>query len=202
MNRLVRDLVIVTLMAMLIAAFWTYRTEKTAAIAAQYAPAAPHRTLIPAGTQFQAILRDGIAESTRAGDRIVGFVSVPVVVNNELAIPAGTELKGVVEDISAGKKMATVRLNFDHLVFHDRELSIQTKSVIARAPIVSDFDILSSALQTATGAAVGAAMGAASGNESRIGRGIVEGALSGVAPSEKRITQITLVLNEALELPA
>ena len=202
MNRLVRDLVIVTLIpVLLIVAFWIYRTRITALKAAQYAPAAPQLTVIPPGTQFQAILRDGIPESTKAGDTIVGFISAPVVVNNEVAIPAGTPLKGVVEEVKMGEKKAIVRVNFDHLVFHDREFSIRTKSVMATAPIVSDFEVLASALRTTTGAAVGAAAGATSRDEGQIGKGLVGGALSGVAPSQQKFTPVTLVLNEALELP-
>src|SRR2546422_1716332 len=113
MNRLVRVLVIVPLIPVLLfVAFWFNRTRTTAVKAAQYAPAAPQLTVIPPGTQFQAILRDGIPESTKAGDKIVGFISPPVVVKNKVAIPAGTPLKGVVEEAKMGEKKGIVRGNF------------------------------------------------------------------------------------------
>jgi hypothetical protein len=201
MNHIRRYLLIIVVITALIASILAYRTEITTTKAAQYAPTAVQRTVIPAGTQIQAILRDGIAESTRPGDSVVGFVSAPVVVNDELVIPIGTVLTGVVQEIAAGAEKATVRLKFLHLVFDDQEFSIQTDPVIARTPIVSDFNLLSSALQTATGAAVGTATGAVSKDEEMIGTGLVQGALRGVAPSKRRTTPITLVLNQALELP-
>jgi hypothetical protein len=200
MERLVRYLVIITVIIVLIWGFQALRTEIATQQAARYAPAAVQRTIIPSGTQFQVLLRDGIAESTRSGDSILGFVSAPVVINGEVTIPAGTVLQGVVEEIAAGKKQATVRLDFHHLLFHDREFDIKTESVMAKTVIVSDFTILSSALQTATGAATGAAMGAATKNEAMIGSGLVGGALAGVAPSLEQLTPITLVLKEPLEL--
>src|SRR5512147_2969497 len=81
-------------------AFRLYRVKATAEEADQFAPAGARQTLIPAGTEITAVLRNGIAESATAGDPVRAFVSEPVVVNGSVVIAPGAQLRGELQEIS------------------------------------------------------------------------------------------------------
>ena len=198
MKRVARFLIIATI-SFGIWAFWQYRVHMAVVAASQFAPRIAAQTLVPAGTEVRAILKDEITESTKPGDPVLGFVSDQVIVNNRLAIPSGARLNGVIEQISKDSKEATIRLYFTSLVIDHEEIRIHARPVRARAPIVTDISILGSAFDAVTEASVGAAVGAVTRSREAIAAGLAAGALRGGSGQDQNNIQITLVLTEPAE---
>src|SRR5262249_38458373 len=145
--------------------------------ASEFKPATPQLTLIPAGTRISAILPYGITEGTKPGEKVVAFVSPAVMINKEITIPRGAQLKGVVEQIEGKHRKAVTRLNFSELFVDNRRMKIQTYPVVATVPVTTDFQILGNAFQATTDAVLGIVTGAGSRDERAIGWGAVRGSL-------------------------
>src|SRR5688500_788658 len=122
MKRLTLYLLIIAAVYLAIASFWNYRAEMAGVTAAQYAPRAVLRTVIPAGNGIRAVLREGIMESAMPGDRTLGFVSHPVRVNNRVVIQGGTPVIGILHQISRTEKEAAVSLDFISILIDRKEL--------------------------------------------------------------------------------
>ncbi len=77
--------------------------------------------LIPAGTKVTVVLVHPIwAATVRLGDAVYGQAAFPVVVNNEMAIPPGAYLRGIIEIMSLPRVLsehAEFRFQFGEIVF-------------------------------------------------------------------------------------
>src|SRR5262245_48366067 len=120
---------------------WSVRGSE----AAEFAPQTHQTTLVPSQTGIHVILPYGMAESSKSGDRVVGFVSAPVRINDEIAVPSGTQVKGTIARIQEKEGKAAVELDFSQLVVNDSVTEIQTEPVIASVPVETDFEVLGQA---------------------------------------------------------
>ena len=77
--------------------------------------------VIPAGTKIPIQLRQGIStRNAQAGDAIYGQTNFPIVIDNQVAIPGGTYVQGVVDNVKrAGriKGKAELAFHITNLVF-------------------------------------------------------------------------------------
>jgi hypothetical protein len=200
MGRRVFYLLIFAILPLCIAEFWRYRLHSAATTAAQFAPRTIPHARIPAGTPIPAILKDGLSESTERGASALAFVAADVVIRGRVAIPGGTRLNGVVEEITKNDDDAVVRYRFTSIVINENENNIETQPVIVSSSVASEFDILVSALDAVGEAGIGTALGAATQTEDAIVAGLSAGALRGASALDDRNIQIRLVLSESLGL--
>lgn len=70
--------------------------------------------VVPAGTKIPVQLRQGIStKNAQPGDAIYGQTNFPIVVNNQVAIPGGTYVQGVVDNVKrAGRIKGKAELGF------------------------------------------------------------------------------------------
>ena len=156
--------------------------------------------VVPAGTQIQAVLKNLFSSATKPGDAMLAFVTDPLVVNGSTAIPAGSRLNGVVEQITNAKSQAVTWLRFKSVVIDETPLHIETDRVLTNGTVESDFEILGNAADTLTEAGIGAAMGAAGRNRAGINAGLSAGAMRGAAAVNTSNIKITVTLAEPLEI--
>jgi hypothetical protein len=177
--------------------FWAYRVW-TAEESAQFAPVNIKLASLPTGTEIEAVIRDGIASSAVAGDKVTAFVSQPVIFDGRLVIPSGAALKGNLEKLSKFGASGRADINFTVLFIRDRSFPIQTRRVVVITPLISDTDILATAFATLVGGTLGAAIAAASGDGRMIDRGLLAGGTASV--SVKTVVPITVSLTDDLEI--
>jgi len=194
-----RFLLVLTMVAFGIIAFRSYRINVAVSKASEYQPRAVVFRSIPAGTSFEAVLPYGITEATKPGDKIVSFVSAPVVVNNELAIPSGAQLIGTLDKIERSHHTAAVRLSFSQLVIDKQNFKIETNTATANVPVESEIDTVGNAFKVMTGALLGTAMGAGSGDKRAISRGAILGGMSGL-PDPNDMAKISVVLTQPIQV--
>jgi type IV secretion system protein VirB10 len=153
--------------------------------------------IVPAGTEVPLILKSAIdTKNTRSGDGVYCQTVFPVVIDNVVAIPAGTYVKGeVVKAQRAGKikGRAEVQLKFDTLIFpngytvnipgtihHDSGSS--SASVDDEGKIKADPQKGKDATTVAKGTGIGAAGGAIiTGTRAGVLSGAGIGGLAGLA---------------------
>jgi hypothetical protein len=197
--KVARRLMVIAVVVLSAVAFWSYGTHVVTSTASKFKPATRQLTLVPAGTRIRAILPYGITEGTKPGEKVVAFVSPPVMINKVIAIPQGAQLQGVVEQIEENHLRALTRLNFSVLVLGNRSMELHTDPLQATLPVTTDFQILGNAFQATTSAVLGMTMGAGSRDERAIGWGAVNGSL--VTPGiDSNVRPITVVLNRPLQL--
>ena len=197
--KVVRRLLVIAMVALAVVAFWSYRTSVLTSTASEFKPTTRQLMLIPAGTRIPAILPYGITEGTKPGEKVVAFVSPPVIINKETAVPQGAQLTGIVDQIEKQHGKASTRLNFSMLAVGNRLIKIQTDPVVATVPVTTDFQILGNAFEATTSAVLGITQGAGSRDERAIGWGAVRGTL--VTPGlDSNVTPITVVLNRPVQL--
>src|SRR5947209_4359664 len=114
-------IIVVSLILIAALAMWSYRRLQVVK-AAEFLPTRPTAAFVPSGTRIPVSLSNGITESTDAGDPIVGFVSLPVMVRDVVDIFPGTQLVGTVEQIVRKGENATVTLHFTQLITADTTL--------------------------------------------------------------------------------
>jgi hypothetical protein len=146
------------------------------------------------------VLKNLFSRATKRGDAMLAFVTNPVIVDGSVAIPAGTRLNGIVEEITKTASQAEVRLRFNSLVIDDKTLHVATDPVLANVTLESDFDILSNAADTLTEAGIGAAMGASGRSRGGINAGLTAGALRAASVVGEGNVNTTFVLSQPLEL--
>ena len=197
--KVARRLILIAAVVLSAIAFWSYGTKVITSTASEFKPATRQLTLVPAGTRIPAILPYGITEGTKPGEKVVAFVSPPVMINNEIVIPQGAQLQGVVEQIAENHRRASTRLNFSVLVLDNHTMEIHTDPLTATLPVTTDFQILGNAFQATTSAVLGITMGAGSRDERQVGWGAVRGSL--VTPGiDTNVRPITVILNRPLQL--
>jgi hypothetical protein len=70
--------------------------------------------IVPAGTKIPIQLRQGIStKNAQPGDAIYGQTNFPIVIDNQVVIPSGTYVQGVVDSVKrAGRVRGTAQLAF------------------------------------------------------------------------------------------
>jgi len=86
-------------------------------------PPQPRIAIVKQGTILQVSMASSLSSATaNAGDRFEAEVTRPVTVDGEMAIPAGSRVRGFVEDVHKAKRGAghgSLTLRFDRLVLPD-----------------------------------------------------------------------------------
>lgn len=176
-------------------------TRDAATEASDYAPRSiPVRTL-QAKTTIPAILSSGISEATKRDDKVIAFVAEPVTVGGDIAIPAKSQLNGVVDEIDHDGETAKVVIRFSELLVHDRSVHLDTEPSTSTVPLVSDFEVLGDAFEATTGSILGTAVGAASGNQDAVRSGATWGGLIGTPSAGAERGRVSVVLASALRVP-
>jgi hypothetical protein len=178
--------------------FSSIRAHEVAVEAAKYAPAPRTPVLIPAGTNIQAVVRHGVAESAGPGSSVNAAVPSSIVVGGRTVIPSGAELTGKLEKVSFLKFGADARMNFDVLLFGGRAFIIRSKSVELTVPVQSDIDLMGNAIRGLMGASIGAATGAAAGDMRFMDWAVLQSAV--VSESGEVAIPITVTLTQDLQL--
>lgn len=84
-------------------------------------PAKENVMIIPAGTKVPLVLRQAIwTKNAREGDSVYAQTSFPVVINEVIAIPAGTYVQGKISRVQRPgrvKGKAEVQVNFTSMIF-------------------------------------------------------------------------------------
>lgn len=191
-------------------------------------PAAAAKWVVPAGTRIPVQLRQPIStKSAHPGDPVYGQTNFPIVVGENVMIPAGTYVQGVIDNVKrAGRIKGTAELQL-HLttLLYPNGYTVNLAAAVDQVPgsdsshmkepgtIQHDSekgtDMERIGRDAATGATIGGVAGAASGNVRGIGigglSGIAAGTLIGVLArgSDVRFesgTAINVVLNRAIAL--
>jgi hypothetical protein len=132
---------------------------------------------IPAGTTLRLSLQSGVASDTsRVEQPVRASLRSPVTINGQQALPAGSEVTGVVTDAKESGRVqgrASVAFRFNSLHANGETYNIQTSTISQVAPATKKKD----AEKIGIGAGAGAALGALLGG----GKGAVKGAAIGGA---------------------
>jgi hypothetical protein len=182
---------------LVISVFWSFRV-RAAQEASQFEPARGNTAIIPAGTVINGILRNGIPASVAAGDTITANTDTPLMLDNRVAIPAGVQLAGTVEDLSFSGRTATADIRFTALFTGRRSIPIQTEQIIVTARVQSSIEAVSGGLSALIGTGIGAGIGAASGDVKLVKRGVLEGAGSMQVSDSSIPISITLTRDLAI----
>jgi hypothetical protein len=192
-----RFLIAIAVMTLAISVFWSYRTRADYE-APLFAPAAIQPVVLPAATQIEAVIEDGIASSATAGTSLTAFVSTPVFFNGRMVIPPGAKLEGELENPSVSRSTIKADITFTRLTLSGRSHGIQTQPTKVVAPVRRDIKTLLNALNTIVGAGIGASLGAASRNARLLEDGLLQGARSSL--TIKSAVHITVVLSRDLKI--
>lgn len=187
----------IALITTLASAFWSYR-EQAAAETFQFAPAIASRVWLPAAMPIKAIITNGIPSSAGVGDGITAVVSKAVVCAGRICIPAGAQLQGKLEKVTAFGERIRVIISFTTLTTAGRSVAIQTWPVMALVRVQSDGAILGAAVKMVIGAGIGAGVGAASGGDRLIEDFLLDGARGSLSPEST--VPIIVILVRDLEI--
>lgn len=167
------------------------------------------KTVIPAGTRLRVALTNSVSsDKSRAGDRFMGVLAEPVVIDGKTILEKGTHVRGLVVNAKESgrvKGRASIQLTLTEIVRGGNSLNISTKpySAVAEATKKRDAAIIGG------GAGLGAAIGALAGGGkgALIGAGIGGGAGTGavLATRGKEIryspeTRIPFTLAQSVEI--
>ena len=134
-------------------------------------------TVLREGTDIQVRLQDSLSSSTaRREDRFDATVAMPVRdEQGRIVIPAGTRVRGIVQNVEAGERPARggrLELTLDQIYLDDRNPTPIRSSVVS---VDEDLDITSK--RTGVGAAIGGVLGSILGGT----KGAIIGAILGGA---------------------
>jgi hypothetical protein len=197
MRKITRFAIAIALMTVVMSVFWSYRV-RAADEAAEFAPAAAQRVVLPAATVIEATLTNGIAMSAEAGESVTALVSTPVLSAGKIVIPPGARLEGDLKDITVFGTTVRAVITFGVLTVGDRSFRIQTRPILVAAPARSDTAILIAAIRTIVGAGIGAGIGVSSKDARLLEHGLLEAARSSL-PVESAVP-ITVTLIRDLEI--
>ena len=173
--------------------------SKPAPVAASLAvpPPAVHTLIIPAGTRVPLSLKQAISTKTaKTGDPVYAETAFPFVVNERVAIPAGTYIQGKIEHAQRGghvKGRAEILIHFTSMIYpsgytvmlggsvENTPGAEKTSMKDSEGTIRQDSDAGKKAKTAAEGATTGAVIGAITdgGKGAGIGAGI--GGVAGLA---------------------
>ena len=157
-------------------------------------PPPPKPVVVPAGTALTVRLGQSLGSKTsKVGMSFTGSVATPITIDGKMAIPAGSDVTGLVKDAKkAGrfKGAAVLSLHVDSVTVKNHHYNVETESFEQ----VSTGKGKRTAGMVAGGAGAGAAIGGLAGG----GKGAGIGALVGVAAG----TVGAATGNRDIELPA
>lgn len=152
--------------------------------------------VVPAGTKIPIQLRQAVStKNAQPGDPIYAQTTFPIVADNAIAIPAGTYVKGVVDEAKrAGRIKGSAELRF-HLttLIYPNGYTLDLAAAIDQVPgsqeaqmkepgtIKHDSEKGTDVRRIAEGAAIGGQLGATAGAASGSIRGVGIGGLGGIA---------------------
>ena len=141
------------------------------------APSKPEPVTIGAGTPIEVRTQTELStKSAKTGDSFTATLAAPIEIDGKLIAPRGARVQGrVVESDPGGrvKGLATISVRLTQLRVGDREVPIETRSIVREAHATKRKD----AAKVGIGAGIGAAIGAIAGG----GQGAAIGAASGGA---------------------
>lgn len=174
------------------------------------APQYPDRTwTLPADTVLSVQMSTTLSSRTsRVGDKFTATVTVPVYVNGQTVIPAGTIVEGRVTQVTPAKRMnrsGTIGIDFDDIVFPSgsrvglvgslTSSDPETRRHIDDESRVSGEGNKRPAVFIGGGGAIGAVLGGIAGG----GKGAV---LGGVAGAGAGVAAVLLAKGEEAQVPA
>jgi len=137
-------------------------TSGTAGPAARYT-----EMTIPSGTTLRLALTSGVASDTSSVEQPVrATLRSPVTINGKTALPAGSEVTGVVTDAEGSgrvKGRARVAMRFNSLRANGESYDIRTSGYAQEAAATKKQDATKIAVGAGAGAALGAILGGGSG---------------------------------------
>lgn len=138
---------------------------------------APERITIPSGTRLEVRLADRLSsDGSRSGDTFAATLDEPIVVNNQVLVPAGAKVTGQVTEATASghlKTPAELALTLKSLEVGGKTYEISTSTFGSRARSHKKHDAAWIGGATAGGALLGALVGGGKG--AAIGAGIGAG---------------------------
>src|SRR5262249_21971940 len=88
---------------------------------------------VPTGTELQIRLKTKVStQSSKPHDRVEAVVSVPVMANNQFAIPAGAFLRGEIDKASqssTGDERSVLALRFTELEINSAKVPVSTQVI-------------------------------------------------------------------------
>jgi len=153
---------------------------RSAAPASIFEELTTREVTLPAGTRLPVVLDTAVSSSaSRVEQSISGHVSRDVSIGGQLAVPAGSQVYGIVTDARRSGKvkgLAHVAIRFTDLVLKggSERYRMQTASIGRTAPATKRKDAMEIAAPAAGGAIIGALVGGKKG--ALIGTGIGGGA--------------------------
>jgi hypothetical protein len=122
---------------------------------------------IPAGTTLRLELKSAVGSDTSTVEQPVSAaLRTPVTIDGHVALPAGSEVMGVVTDVERSgrvKGRARVAYRFDSVRAGGEKYDIQTSSISHLAAATKGSDAKKIAIGAGAGAAVGALLGGGGG---------------------------------------
>jgi len=152
------------------------KDEELAKIAAPRPEPKP-KIIIPAGTQFSVVLKDGVStSSSTAGSEFSASLASPIVVDGKTVLETGSPVMGRVVDVQKSgrvKGRASLSLVLTSVVHNGKSVPVDTQTYVgvAKSTKKRDAGVIGGA------AGVGAAIGAITGG----GKGAATGAAIGGA---------------------
>jgi hypothetical protein len=156
------------------------------------------RTL-PEGTRFEVRLDEALSSKTaRREDRLMASVAAPVRVDGRVVLPAGTRVRGLVDDVQEAERPARsgrLDLVFDRIAFADgTEIPLHSRVV----SIEESLETGDTAKKAGIGAILGGVLGSIIGGKKGALAGIVIGGAGGVVGTSGQ--EVTLPAGTILSL--
>jgi hypothetical protein len=150
-------------------------------------PPPPKKVSVPAGTQINVRLNDGLdTEKNQVGDTFHATLGAPIVINDETVIPSGADVTGRVVDVKSAGRFAgnsVLTLELSSLSMNGKTYNIQTSQWSRQGKGEGK----NTAVKAGGGAAIGAIIGgiAGGGKGAAIGTAAGAGAGTGAAATKK-----------------
>lgn len=161
--------------------------------------------VIPAGTVLRLKLVDAVASDTsRPEEGLAASLDAPVSVGGEVAIPAGSSVRGTVLSAARSAKVkgrASVSFRFERLTAHGETYDVRTDRISRQAPPSRRKDATKIGIGAGAGALIGAIAGGGKGAAvgSAIGAGAGTGAVVATRGDEVRLSAGTVVTTRLRE---
>lgn len=154
---------------------------------------------LPEGTRFEVRLDEALSSKTaRREDRLMASVATPVRVDGRVVLPAGTRVRGLVDDVQEAERPARsgrLDLVFDRIDLADGEEILLHSRVVS---IEEGLDAGDTAKKAGIGAILGGVLGSIIGGKKGALAGIVIGGAGGVVGTSGQ--EVTLPAGTILSL--
>jgi type IV secretory pathway VirB10-like protein len=154
---------------------------------------------LPEGTSFEVRLDEALSSKTaRREDRFFASIATPVRVDGRVVLPAGTRVRGIVDDVQEAERPARsgrLDLVFDRIAFADGAEILLHSRVVS---IEESLDAGDTAKKAGIGAILGGVLGSIIGGKKGALAGIVIGGAGGVVGTSGQ--EVTLPVGTTLSL--